>query len=871
MTMAAWLAAMLWIFGVGAGDGLVSIPFVPEMLNANEGCSWHVLEAGPFSANQAFIAAPRAGEDRAEWIAAVRDYRDRMRNGTGTPTIVVDFDGVRAWTRLAPQPAKALALRPGDKIAISIEAHAVVGNSTLCVALDYMDAQRDAWTGWSGVLAELPVPRDGEWHRVQAEVVLPDTLPRDGWARPIFGMDATHDPAKGRMELRAMSIALDDTERMAAFTEACRISKPAGLDRGIYAREDLEWVAHIFTCHFTFLYDRGFYDPEKGYQVDAFLEDARQFGGYDAVVLWQAYPRVGVDQRNQFDFYRDLPGGLEGLRKVVGELHACGVKAFIDYNPWDQGTRRPDGSDEAALAEIVAAIDADGIFLDTMVAATPTLRATIDRARPGVVFAPEGHPAIDQLGVCNASWAQGLQDTDPSGMLHLKWLEPRHMQHQIRRWDASHQAEIETAFFNGSGMLVWENIFGAYNPWRMEDRACWRRASGILRAFSSHFSSEEWDPFYPALLDGLYVHRWPGDQVTVFTLRNMGKPLENEALFEVQTEPSAAFDVWNGQPLRIERSGTGYRVFGAVDRLGCIAVGAIEDTLREEFSDAPASKTVKDTRNLTKSVLRPKPVSRTAPATREHPPEGMVHIPGGPVRMRLKHMRRECGCYPDPGTPPDHWKDFLWGSPFDGEIAHDYTTEVRAFFVDEAEVSNADFKRFLDAAGYHPKHPENFLKHWPGGAMPADIADLPVVHVDLDDARAYAVWAGKRLPTEPEWHLAAQGTDGRAWPWGKDFDATRCNTAGDRALPVRSLPEGRSPFGCYHMSGNVWEWTESERDDGHTRFAMIRGGSYFKAEGSIWYMPGGPQPCTSHAKFLLMWPGLNRCATVGFRCVRDAY
>jgi formylglycine-generating enzyme required for sulfatase activity len=444
------------------------------------------------------------------------------------------------------------------------------------------------------------------------------------------------------------------------------------------------------------------------------------------------------------------------------------------------------------------------------------------------------------------------------------------MQHQIRRWDASHQAEIETAFFNGSGMLVWENIFGAYNPWRMEDRACWRRASGILRAFSSHFSSEEWDPFYPALLDGLYVHRWPGDQVTVFTLRNTGKPIENEALFEMQTEPSAAFDVWNGKPLRVERSGAGYRVFGAVDRLGCIAVGARDDALREKLSADHGPRTVQDVRNQTKPLLRPRPVARTAAVPREHRPEGMVHIPGGPVRMRLKHMRRECGCYPDPGTPPDHWRDFLWGSPFDGEITHDHTAEVRAFFVDEAEISNAEFKRFLEASGYRPKHPENFLKHWPDGVMPADIAELPVVYVDLDDARAYAAWAGKRLSTEPEWHLAAQGTDGRAWPWGNDFDAARCNTTGDRALPVRSLPEGRSPFGCYHMSGNVWEWTESERDDAHTRFAIIRGGSYFKAEGSIWYVPGGPQPCTSHAKFLLMWPGLNRCATIGFRCVRDA-
>jgi formylglycine-generating enzyme required for sulfatase activity len=154
--------------------------------------------------------------------------------------------------------------------------------------------------------------------------------------------------------------------------------------------------------------------------------------------------------------------------------------------------------------------------------------------------------------------------------------------------------------------------------------------------------------------------------------------------------------------------------------------------------------------------------------------------------------------------------------------------------------------------------------------MPKELADHPVVYIDIDDARAYAKWAGKRLPTEPEWHLAAQGTDGRKWPWGDEFDESNVNTTGERTLAARSLPEGRSPYGCYHMSGNVWEWTESCRDDGHTRFVMVRGGSYFNAEGSGWYVKGGPQPCDHHAKFIRMWPGLDRCATIGFRCVIDA-
>ena len=879
-SQAATIAAIAAGLATGA-SGQGTLPFSARTYSADEDCRWTVESDALLPGNRWYIGGPPSSGERASWLASLRAYRRQIRDSVRSlRQAEINYRGVRAWTRMRPEPAKRLGLRPGQPFRIDIEARHLEGNPELVLALDLHSRQDDAKLGWSTVFSTLDVPTDGEWHRLAWQGKLPEFDHETAWVKLIVGMDATHDPTPGKVLVREFALHLPP-ESSAVARELLPDAPASGrLDLSIYDRPDLRWASRAFVCHFTFMYDRSFFDADRGeYTLDSFLQEAEdEFGGYDAVLLWQAYPRIGIDERNQFDFYRDMPGGLDGLRELIRRLHEREVRAFIAYNPWDRGTRREVVPDEDALADIVAAIDADGIFLDTMRAGGPELRQAVDARRPGVVFAPEGSPAIEQLEICSASWAQGLPELAAPGLLRLKWIEPRHMQYQINRWVASHARELENALFNGSGMLVWENIFGTFNPWTPEDRATLRRMIPVLRLFADQFASGEWEPMAPTLMPGVYANAWPAEGATVWTILNR---TEREVIGPILRAPAEQdahlFDLWRGERLRPRRIDGQIEVSARLGPLGCIAavrdralLSRVEELLPRQRAAAKARPQGDDAHTRRRSVTDPAPVRPSPRAPASQPPPGMVVVPAGSVTMDLQHMRRECGCYPDPGTPPDRHREFLWGAPHSGTIEHHIgPVELPGFLIDEHEVTNAEYARFLQESGYRPQESQNFLRHWGGPTPPAELADHPVVYVDLDDARAYTRWAGKRLPTELEWHRAAQGDDGRAWPWGNEFDSGRCNGDGDATAPVGSHPEGRSPFGCHDMAGNVWEWTESERSDGHTRFCILRGGSYFEAKGSIWYVPGGAQPCTSHAKFILMHPGLDRCSTVGFRCVKD--
>jgi formylglycine-generating enzyme required for sulfatase activity/predicted RNA-binding Zn-ribbon protein involved in translation (DUF1610 family) len=206
-----------------------------------------------------------------------------------------------------------------------------------------------------------------------------------------------------------------------------------------------------------------------------------------------------------------------------------------------------------------------------------------------------------------------------------------------------------------------------------------------------------------------------------------------------------------------------------------------------------------------------------------------------------------------------------------------------AYYIDKYEVTNAlywEFLEYLKKTGDHskcypgePKDKDHTPEKWNEDRY-FDHPDYPVVRVDWYDAYAFAGWAGKRLPTEAEWEKASRGTDGRRFPWGDVFSATRVNWGAGGSLSVGSYESGNSVYGCHDMAGGVLEWcndwfdrhyykrapnTNPQGPETPTGQRVMRGGSLFANSAYL-------LRCSKRS----MGRPDERNKAVGLRCAADA-
>ncbi|WP_415909600.1 formylglycine-generating enzyme family protein [Oleiharenicola sp. Vm1] len=642
-----------------------------------------------------------------------------------------------------------------------------------------------------------------------------------------------------------------------------------------YERPEFAWAQRNFVHAQMMVEDRFFYDPvARRYTVDRYLDDLEaRFGGIDSVLLWYVYPNVGIDDRNQFELAADLPGGLAGLKQVVADFHRRGVKVFIPTMPWDNGTCPAGVPDWVAIARLAKEIGADGVNGDTYSGVPRAFLDAADAIGHPLVFQPEAVPLSDEALMWNLqSWGKHIPTDVIPAVSKLKWLEPRHMSNIENRWGRDRTNDFHYIFFNGIGYNAWENIWGVWNQLTPRDAETLRRIATIYRQFPSHVVSLDWEPYATTVQHSVFASRFPTADSTLWTVVNRNEyEVAGDQLVVAHREGRRYFDLWNGSALTPRLAGGQATLAFPLESRGFGAVLAVEPGREvadlEKFLARMAALARTPLQSLS-ATWRPllQEIVPVAP-TRPHAtaPHGMVTIPAGEFDFKVLGVEIE-------GFT---WSGLDFQYPWEStpRRAHWHRLQVPAFHLDRFPVTNAEFKAFLDASGYHPADDHHFLRHWQHGAPPAGWEKKPVTWVSLEDARAYAAWAGKRLPREWEWHYAAQGTDGRLYPWGNDWRpaAMPKPNRGRTLTPpddVDAHPEGASPFGVMDLVGNVWQWTDEFRD-AHTRAAALRGGSAYQPQTSHWYFPQAYQ-LDQHGKYLLMAPGKDRSGMIGFRCAADA-
>ena len=305
-----------------------------------------------------------------------------------------------------------------------------------------------------------------------------------------------------------------------------------------YYRLKNRWIKNNYLQHFTFAYGKESFNYKKiKFNIKKIIKEGKEFGGYDSLIFWHQYPRLGIDNTNQWDLYKYLPENYKTIKNIVKECHNNKIKFFIPFKPWDVRSNESLDRHAKYLEEFINETNIDGFFLDTM-SSLPESFLRIQKKFPSFEFCSEGTPREQrQIEQLTSSWDQ-IGDIRRNYKVEIetnmfRFVFPEHPLNLISRWSVGSDKDsiIKRAIFNGTGLVIWQDVFGSWLPFNKKQKQLIKQFKNLLVKFHDIFFGSNSIPLIDTLSKGLICNQFADNNnqriyaIYNFTKKNIKGPL----------------------------------------------------------------------------------------------------------------------------------------------------------------------------------------------------------------------------------------------------------------------------------------------------------------------------------------------------------
>ena len=294
-----------------------------------------------------------------------------------------------------------------------------------------------------------------------------------------------------------------------------------------YFKPKQRWIQKNYLQHFTFAYGKEAFEYKNTkFKINKIIKEGKEFGGYDSIIFWHQYPRLGLDNTNQWELYRYLPEDYKSIKKIVKECHLNNIKFFIPFKPWDVRSNESLDKHAKFLENFIIETNIDGFFLDTM-SSLPESFLRIQKKFPSFEFCSEGTPKEQrQIEQLTSSWDQ-IGDIRRNYKVEVetnmfRFVFPEHPLNLVSRWSVGSDKDsiIKRAAFNGTGLVIWQDVFGCWLPFSKKQKQLIKQLKKILVKFHDIFFGNNSIPLIETLSKGIICNQFANDNQRIYSIYN---------------------------------------------------------------------------------------------------------------------------------------------------------------------------------------------------------------------------------------------------------------------------------------------------------------------------------------------------------------